>query len=68
MKHPSHDFDTLRSEIMARLPQLSKQLQNIARLASEHPNDIGLQAVTMIARHIGVAPSATIRFAEALSY
>lgn len=68
MKKPPRDFDTLRNEIVVRLPKLSRQLQKIARFALEHPNDIALETVTMIASHTGVAPSAMIRFAKALDY
>ena len=68
MNKPPRDFDKLRQEIAARLPKLSRRLQQIARFSLEHPKYVALENVTMIASHIGVPPSAIIRFAKALDY
>ncbi len=68
MQKPPRDFPALCNEIIARRPNLSHRLQQIARFALEHPNEIALQTITMIASRIGVPPSAMIRFAKAIGY
>ncbi len=68
MKRPPRDFETLRAEIVERFSKMSPRLQQIARFALEHPNEIALQNGTLIASRLGVAPSAMIRFAKALDY
>ncbi|MDQ2696522.1 MAG: MurR/RpiR family transcriptional regulator [Pseudomonadota bacterium] len=68
MSKPHRDFESLRQEIVARLPRLSRRLQQVARFALEHPNDIALQNIAMIASRVGVPPSTIIRFAKALDY
>lgn len=68
MKQPPREFGTLRDEIVARHPKLSPRLQQIARFALEHPNEMALQTIAMLASRIGVPPSTIIRFAKALDY
>lgn len=65
---PAKDLDSLRAEIAARHNSLSKRLQQIARFALHHPNDMALQPIAMIAEEAKVQPSALIRFAKAFGY
>lgn len=65
---PAKDLDSLRAEIAAQHDGLSKRLQQIARFALLHPNDMALQPIAMIAEAARVQPSALIRFAKAFGY
>jgi len=58
----------LRARIAERYDQLSNRLQQIAKFVLDHPNDIALETVVVIAERAGVPPSALIRFAQALDY
>ena len=61
-------YEELKAEISQVFPQLTKQLQKIARHALEHPDDLALNTVAAIARDAGVQPSSMIRFANALGF
>lgn len=61
-------MDALREAITNRFPNLSKRLQEIARFALDHPNDMAIETVAVIAKRAGVQPSALIRFANAFGY
>lgn len=61
-------YEALRSTIAARYPELSKQLQKIARFALEYPDDLALETVASLAARAGVQPSSMVRFAQALGY
>ncbi|MCB1778336.1 MAG: MurR/RpiR family transcriptional regulator [Candidatus Competibacteraceae bacterium] len=65
---PAKDLDSLRAEIAAQHNNLSKRLQQIARFALHHPNDMALQPIAVIAEEAKVQPSALIRFAKAFGY
>lgn len=62
------NIEALRQAITDRFPALSKRLQDIARFAMDHPNDIAIETVAKIARRVGVHPSAMIRFANSFGY
>jgi DNA-binding MurR/RpiR family transcriptional regulator len=56
-------------DLMARAyPDMSKQLQRIARFALEQPHEMALGTVATVAEATQVQPSAMIRFANALGY
>src|SRR6188474_3102295 len=59
-------YDDLKQAISMAYPGLSKQLQQIARLTLERPNDLALGTVAVVAEAAGVQPSALIRFANAV--
>ena len=61
-------YEALRQAIAARYPELSKQLQKIARFALEYPDDLALETVASLAARAGVQPSSMVRFAQALGY
>lgn len=65
---PANDLNNLRAEIVARHARLSKRLQQIASFALNHPNDMALQTIAVIAERAKVQPSALIRFAKAFGY
>ncbi len=62
------DPDDLREAISQHYPDLSKRLRQIAHFALEHPNDMALETIAVIAERAGVQPSAVIRFAKSFGY
>jgi DNA-binding MurR/RpiR family transcriptional regulator len=58
----------LKDLIGRTYPNMSKQLQRIARFALEQPNELALGTVAGLAVATEVQPSAVIRFANALGY
>ena len=61
-------YKELKDLIGRAYPDMSKQLQRIARFALEQPNDLALGTVATVAEATEVQPSAMIRFANALGY
>jgi DNA-binding MurR/RpiR family transcriptional regulator len=61
-------YDQLKDAITLAYPDMSKQLQRIARFALEKPHDLALGTVAAVAVQTEVQPSAMIRFANALGY
>lgn len=61
-------YENLRAEITRRHTELSDRLQRIARYAIDHPDDIALNTVSVLAGEIGVQPSSIVRFANAFGY
>lgn len=58
----------LRDAILAQYDAFSKQLQHVARYVLDHPDDMALQTLTVIAGRSGTQPSAIVRFAKSLGY
>lgn len=65
---PPQDYETLHEEIASRRETLSKRLQEIAKFALDHPTDMALKTIAIIAQSAEVQPSALIRFAKAFGY
>lgn len=65
---PPERFDELTREIANRYDSFSKRLQQIARFALDHPNDLALETIAAIAQRAEVQPSAIIRFAKAMGF
>ena len=61
-------YDELKEAIGRAYPDMSKQLQRIARFALEQPDPLALDTVAAIAKAAHVQPSSMIRFANALGY
>jgi len=62
------NYDELKDAIGRAYPDMSRQLQRIARFALEKPHDLALGTVAAVAEATEVQPSAMIRFANALGY
>jgi DNA-binding MurR/RpiR family transcriptional regulator len=58
----------LRECILEAYPELSKRLQQVARFALDHPNDMALETIAVIARRASVQPSTVIRFAKSFGF
>jgi DNA-binding MurR/RpiR family transcriptional regulator len=61
-------YEELKEAITRSYPDMSKQLQRIARFALEQPHDLALETVAALAERNQVQPSAVIRFANHLGY
>ena len=64
----SRDLEKLRAEIVRRYDSLSPRLKQVAAFALEHPSDMGLQTLAVIATRCKVQPSTVVRFAKAFGY
>ncbi|WP_044331587.1 MurR/RpiR family transcriptional regulator [Sphingomonas hengshuiensis] len=60
--------EELRDAILARYDSLSKRLQHVARYVLDHPEDMALQTLMVIAERSGAQPSAVVRFAKSLGF
>ena len=62
------NYDGFKDSVARAYPDMSKQLQRIARFALEKPNELALGTIAVVAKATAVQPSAMIRFANALGY
>lgn len=67
MKTPG-DIDQLRAAIIAQHDALSPRLRQVAAYVLDHPNDMGLETLAVIAERCGVQASTIVRFAKAFGY
>ncbi|MGE8320672.1 MAG: MurR/RpiR family transcriptional regulator [Comamonas sp.] len=61
---PYADADAFLADLRAQYPQLSRQLQAIARHVEHSGAHIALQGIQQVAQDVGVQPSAVVRFAK----
>ncbi|MEO7152253.1 MAG: MurR/RpiR family transcriptional regulator [Burkholderiaceae bacterium] len=64
----STTYEELKDAISGTYPDMSRQLQRIARFALERPNELALGTVAVVAEAAQVQPSSLIRFANALQF
>ncbi|MGH8222261.1 MAG: MurR/RpiR family transcriptional regulator [Woeseiaceae bacterium] len=62
------EIEELRAEIIARHEDLSPRLRQVAAYVLDHPNDMGLETLAVIAERCGVQASTIVRFAKAFGY
>ncbi len=62
------NVDALRARIVQRYDTLSPRLKQVAAYALEHPNDLGLETLAVIAKRCKVQPSTIVRFAKTFGY
>lgn len=60
--------EDLRAAILSRYDSFSGRLQQVARHVLDHPDDLALETLTVIADRAKVQPSAIVRFAKALGF
>lgn len=65
---PPNDVEKLRAEIISSYEQLSPRLKQVAAFVLDHPSDMGLQTLAVIAQRCNVQPSTVVRFAKAFGY
>ena len=62
------DYEALRAAITERHGSLSNRLRQIANYALDHPTDMAIETIAVIAKRAEVQPSALIRFAKSFDY
>ena len=62
------DYAGLRDRIVADYDELSNRLQQVARFALDHPDDVALGTTAAISARADVQPSTLIRFAKAFGF
>ena len=65
---PPQEYAVLREEISSNYDSLSKRLRQIASFALDHPTEMAMDTIAVIAQRAEVQPSALIRFAKAFGY
>lgn len=60
--------EDLRATILERYDSFSGRLQQVARHVLDHPDDLALETLTVIADRAKVQPSAIVRFAKTLGF
>jgi DNA-binding MurR/RpiR family transcriptional regulator len=60
--------EDLRAAILERYDSFSGRLQQIAQHVLDHPDDLALETLTVIAERAKVQPSAIVRFAKAMGF
>jgi DNA-binding MurR/RpiR family transcriptional regulator len=68
MTNRRNNVEALRARIVQRYEGLSPRLKQVAAYALEHPNDIGLETLAVIAKRCKVQPSTIVRFAKTFGY
>ncbi len=68
VRAPASNYEELKEAIGREYPEMSKQLQRIARFVLERPDPLALDTVAAIAKAAHVQPSSMIRFANALGF
>jgi len=63
-----NNVEALRARIVQRYETLSPRLKQVAAYTLEHPNDIGLETLAVIAKRCKVQPSTIVRFAKSFGY
>ena len=58
------DLEGLRAEIVRRYDELSPRLKQVAKYVLDHPNDVAMQTLAVIANRCKVQPSTIVRFAK----
>ncbi|MGB8818089.1 MAG: MurR/RpiR family transcriptional regulator [Rhizobiaceae bacterium] len=65
---PPRDFQTLKTLIIERKPELPKRLAQVAVFALDNPDEIAFGTAASIAERSGVQPSTLVRFSQAIGY
>ena len=65
---PPRDFQSLKTLILERQPEMPKRLSQVAVFALDNPEDIAFGTAASIAEKSGVQPSTLVRFAQAIGY
>lgn len=66
--NPPDSVERLHEAIAARHPNLSRRLQQVAQYVMDHPHDMAIETLAVIAERSHVQPSTIIRFAKEFGY
>ena len=67
-RQPPRDYEELRSALVARGPQLSRRLGQVARHFLNHPEEVALNTLVRLAAQSQVPPATITRFAKELGF
>jgi len=62
------DFETLRSMVLEKWPDLPKRIAQVAAYSLDNPDEIAFGTAASVAASAGVQPSTLIRFAQHLGF
>jgi DNA-binding MurR/RpiR family transcriptional regulator len=62
------DYETVQSRILAHLPELSSELRKAARFLVDHPDDVALVSMRILASRSAVTPTTFVRLARRLGF
>lgn len=62
------NVEELQVDILEKYPNLSRRLQQVAQHLLDHPDDMALETLAVVAKRIGVQPSTIVRFAQAMGF
>jgi DNA-binding MurR/RpiR family transcriptional regulator len=60
--------EEFRAQVLAQYDRLSRRLQQIARYVLDHPNEVALETLAVLAERADVQPSAIVRFAKSFGF
>lgn len=61
-------YETLQARILMQLPDLSAELRKAARFLLDHPDDVALVSMRVLAARSGVTPTTFVRLARRLGF
>lgn len=62
------NYETLQARILAQLPDLSAELRKAARFLVDHPDDVALVSMRVLASRSAVTPTTFVRLARRLGF
>jgi DNA-binding MurR/RpiR family transcriptional regulator len=62
------NYDALQARILAQLPELSAELRKAARFLVDHPDDVALVSMRVLASRSDVTPTTFVRLARRLGF
>lgn len=65
---PAKTAEELRLQIKREYEGLSRQLRVVAQYILDHPNEVGLETLTVISERMNVQPSTVVRLAKVLGF
>ena len=61
-------FDAVQAHILASLPELSSELRKAARFLVDHPDEVPLVSMRVLASRSEVTPTTLVRLARRLGF
>lgn len=62
------NYDSLQAHVVEQLPELSAELRKAARFLVDHPDDVALVSMRMLASRSDVTPTTFVRLARRLGF
>lgn len=62
------NYEILQGRVLAQLPSLSAELRKAARFLVDHPDDVALASMRVLAARSGVTPTTFVRLARRLGF